>query len=85
MNSVFKACARKMLGRCTNGAERDGGKVLHLVVDDKETSWAPALCGAKPGMKGNGWGQIHRGSDVTCQRCKLKYVEYLNVNMVKLW
>lgn len=59
---------RKMTGRCSNGFERDGGKLIHAVVSDKYSGWSPALCRAVPGPKGNGWSDKCE-SKPTCPRC----------------
>lgn len=56
--------ARKA-GRCTNGFERDGGLFTHLAP---ESLYGRALCGTKPGLRGNGWADAH--TDVlTCGAC----------------
>jgi len=60
-------------GRCSTGAERDGGTVLHAVripfgeVRDIQ-NWEPALCGTMPGQRGNGW-DLEKGRKITCSRC----------------
>jgi len=56
----------RMTGRCANGAERDGGRRVHVVRG--RSDWAPALCGAQPGWKGNGWSE-HKYTEATCPRC----------------
>lgn len=53
---------RRLSGRCSNGAERDGGAVYHAVA-----GWR-AACGAEPGRRSAGWSQ-HAGEAVTCPRC----------------
>lgn len=57
---------RKMTGRCANGAERDKGSRFHAVPEG--TGWQKAVCGAKPGVRGNGWSD-YAGDKVTCPRC----------------
>jgi hypothetical protein len=64
---------RRMTGRCATGAERDGGALYHAVPAANWPSWQPALCGAKPGARGNGWA-LDRGETVTCPCC-LRAVE----------
>lgn len=59
---------KSMSGRCANGAERDAGKLYHAV---EGAGWGKALCGAKPGLRGNGWSE-HLGEKVTCPRCLKK-------------
>lgn len=61
---------RQMTGRCFNGAERDRGRLYHAVALDSRP-WDAALCGAKPGMRGNGWSD-YIGEAVTCPRCLRK-------------
>jgi hypothetical protein len=66
--------AKRLTGRCANGAERGGGHVYHAVPGG---DWATALCGAKPGRLSAGWdgyesreGEPHNlVKHVTCQRC----------------
>lgn len=58
---------RKMLGRCATGAERDKGMLYHAVPEG--TGWQRAVCGAKPGARGNGWSG-YAGDQVTCPRCE---------------
>jgi len=57
---------RRKSGRCANGNERDGGALYHAVPD--HDPWAKALCGTKPGDRGNGWSE-YAGESVTCKRC----------------
>ena len=61
----------RMTGRCSSGAERDGGVRYHAVTAGSHYSWVKALCGAKPGDRGNGWGG-YKGDKVTCPRCLKK-------------
>jgi len=63
-----------MTGRCINGAERDGGKLWHAVNEDDYPSWKTALCGAKPGERGNGWSS-YPGEKITCPRCNKRLGE----------
>lgn len=65
---------RKMTGRCCNGAERDGGFRSHLVdIPENENGFhfQKAVCGAKPGKRGNGWSDYDE-LKVTCPKCLLK-------------
>lgn len=57
-----------MLGRCANGFERDAGRLVHAVKSVGYPGWRPAVCGAKPGRKGNGWSE-HPATAATCPRC----------------
>ena len=64
---------RAKAGRCFNGAERDQGVITHAVPDDGFPSWEKALCGTKPGARGNGWkSPTNKNSEITCERCKKK-------------
>jgi hypothetical protein len=53
-----------LLGRCSNGAQRGGGKVAHLV----EVGKARALCQATYGRMSAGW-TAASGSEKDCQKC----------------
>jgi len=61
---------RRKTGMCRNGAERDGGVLFHAVAEDEHT-FGKALCGTKPGSRGNGWQVVEEGEPyvVTCKRC----------------
>lgn len=61
----------RMTGRCASGAERDGGAIFHAVPEAEHYRWGKAVCGAKPGSRGNGWGE-YSGDAVTCTRCLKK-------------
>jgi hypothetical protein len=61
----------RMTGRCASGAEPDGGAIFHAVPEAERYRWGKALCGAKPGRRGNGWDQ-YPGGAVTCPRCLKK-------------
>lgn len=69
--------AVRMTGRCADGAERDGGHLIHAVeltgeVAERGTrpGWQKALCGKAPGRKGNGWSdRLYRPDQVNCTRC----------------
>lgn len=61
--------ARRKIGRCANGAERDGGHVYHAVL---KSGWT-AVCGAEPGRKSAGWSHEAQPLEmVSCQRCLKK-------------
>ncbi len=51
----------RLTGRCSNGAERDGGRLYHAVKGIR------ALCGKQPGRRSD-WG-VYPGKAVTCPRC----------------
>ena len=62
----------RLSGRCTDGAQRDAGRRIHVVLS--ETGWAPAwgraLCGAKPGRhSGCGFVEVDGAEAPTCPRC----------------
>lgn len=57
---------RYLLGRCANGAERDGGRVRHAVRDHR------ALCEAAPGRRSAGWSPHQADDCVTCRQCLKK-------------
>lgn len=61
-----------MTGRCFNGAQRDQGQLFHAVAENK--GWNAALCGAMPGLRGNGWSD-RVGKVVTCPRCIKRMVK----------
>lgn len=65
--------AARMLGRCSNGNEADGGTLLHAIRQDRMTS--AALCGAAPGRRSVGWGDhpdvVKPVAAVTCARCRV--------------
>jgi hypothetical protein len=63
---------RRLTGRCSNGAERDGGRLYHAVPDAGYPNFARALCGAKPGRLSSGWDDDSEGAEVTCKRCVRK-------------
>lgn len=73
--SDIKYIPARLSGRCSNGAQRDGGKVVHLVEMDKygdAHEWAPALCGAKPGKR-SGSGFYSVKSEANCERCRRRH------------
>lgn len=66
---------RRLVGRCADGAERDGGSLWHAIDQGPGRGWV-ALCGARPGRRSAGW-SAYAGERVTCPRClrKLAAVE----------
>lgn len=44
---------RRKAGRCVSGAQRDQGRVFHMVPD--QHSHTPAFCGTTPGRLSAGW------------------------------
>lgn len=64
----------RMTGRCANGFERDGGRLVHAIKSVSFPGWGAALCGAKPGSKGNGWSE-HKQAAATCPRCLRKLAQ----------
>lgn len=62
----------RMTGRCANGFERDGGRVVHLVEAEQLQSpdFRRALCGARPGRLSAGWrAEPEAPSGLACRRC----------------
>lgn len=61
--------ARYKIGRCANGAERDGGYVRHAILKNGCT----AVCGAQPGRSSAGWSHEAETLDkVSCPKCLKK-------------
>jgi hypothetical protein len=58
-----------MMGRCSNGAERDSGTLVHL--RQGASHWA--LCGKAPGLRSAGWSAPIEGEIPSwcrsCARC----------------
>lgn len=69
----MKLVAAYKSGRAFNGAHRDAGIIVHLVPPLPDTVsrasfWGDkALCGVKPGRRGNGWADAY--SEVNCEKC----------------
>lgn len=65
--------AARMLGRCANGNEADGGRRYHAIRKDR-LSYA-AVCGAAPGRRSAGWADypdaLRAVAAVDCPRCRL--------------
>ena len=64
--------AVRMMGRCANGNEADGGKKFHALRKDGLSY--QAVCGAAPGPHSAGWADypdvIKPVTDVSCPRCR---------------
>jgi hypothetical protein len=64
----------RLTGRCADGAQRDGGRRLHVVLRPHGALSVPcfdtALCGAKPGRLSNGWTESDGAEVPTCPRCR---------------
>lgn len=60
-------------GRCADGAQRDAGRVSHVVLTEsplQTPGWSPALCGTRPGRRlGNGWVEVDGAEAPSCPRC----------------
>lgn len=59
-----------MTGRCRSGSDQTGQRA-HAVpgtLDANAWGWTRAVCGAKPGARGNGWSP-YAARAVTCPRC----------------
>lgn len=73
---------RAKSGRAWNGAARDAGTVTHAVPNAAYPSWTPAICGTKPGARGNGWQEPEpNGVKITCEKCR-KYLAHQPVDGV---
>ena len=65
----------RLTGRCANGAERDGGRRIHVVLVDNPLAgmwWTAALCGAKPGRLSSGFAEVDGPETPTCPRCRAR-------------
>lgn len=70
--------ARRKIGRCFNGAQRDSGSIFHITKTDSYPSWDKALCGVEPGAKGNGWSDAEELELSTCEKCIVKLEKFLS-------
>lgn len=65
----------RLTGRCTDGAERDGGTLWHAIF---AKNWK-ACCGIKHGRRSAGWQYAseftNQNISVTCPRCQRKLVK----------
>lgn len=61
--------AMRLMGRCANGNEADGGTKYHI----KGPSHWKALCGAQPGRRSAGWADYADArkpiEQATCTKC----------------
>jgi hypothetical protein len=73
----YKA-VRSGTARGISGAERDRGKIVHLVTNYKYPSWQKAICGIEP--RGNGWYFPTNSDelDITCEKCYKKSIKGVN-------
>ena len=53
-------------GRCADGAERDGGTLIHVVPSTS----IRALCGVTYGRRSAGWFEVDGPEQPTCPRCR---------------
>lgn len=69
-------------GRAFNDAERDRGTAIHIVPKMPENArgfWGyKALCGTRPGQRGNGWKEANQES--TCENCLKKWGKLITFN-----
>lgn len=59
-------------GRCADGAQRDAGRRIHVVLSEtgEAPAWGRALCGARPGRRsGCGFVEVDGAEAPTCPRC----------------
>lgn len=63
--------AGHLMGRLSNGWERDRGRVIHALPDTcKQYDTGAAACGAVPGRRSGGWDVDHAaGREISCPRC----------------
>lgn len=68
-------------GRAFNGFEKDKGKVVHFVEPLPVGTggfWGnKALCGVKPGNRGNGWHEVN--NIVNCPKCIKKRLKLITI------
>lgn len=81
MSNEKKFTFAKKSGRAFNGAHRDSGTIVHIIegdeLYDQHFGWETALCGTKPGQRGNGW-QYDRKFIPSCQKCIDKQTKLIN-------
>lgn len=63
----------RLSGRCADGAHRDGGRRIHVVMLPEgvtDPAWYRALCGAEAGRRsGCGFVEVTEAEAATCPRC----------------
>ena len=66
-------------GRCFNGAERDGGRIIHVIEGGRPNGdwFGKTLCKTDAGLRGNGWSNTDR--EPTCAKC----IKVLNKLLLK--
>lgn len=68
--------AVRMMGKCANGAEADGGRLYHAKLVGPQGSFK-AICGAAPGRRSAGWSDFLDSmkpvEKTTCPRCRSKF------------
>lgn len=63
----------RLTGRCANGAERDGGRLVHVVLLEQPLAsprWGRALCGKRGGRLSNGFEEVDGAEVPTCPTCR---------------
>lgn len=75
--------ARMMMGRLTDGAQRDHGVRIHATLPHVAASYCrgKALCGAEPGRRSCGWSPPEE-RPVNCPTC-LKRIEQRKVRAAR--
>lgn len=68
-----------LAGRCANGNERGGGRVVHAmeVADDHKYDsgfQGKAICGATYGARSAGFSECDKGTEISCTKCLRKLV-----------
>jgi hypothetical protein len=74
MSDAAAYVAMRLLGRCANGNEADGGRIYHI----KGASHWKALCGAQPGRRSAGWADHPDATkpveQSTCLKCLERFL-----------
>lgn len=65
----MRAYYRMMAGGCRTATDNHG-QLVHAVIsdDDPAEGYVPAMCGATPGRRSNGW-STYKAQEVTCPKC----------------
>ncbi|MEO8737892.1 MAG: hypothetical protein ABI380_15300 [Edaphobacter sp.] len=61
----------RMMGRCSNGAERDSGTFVHLLTPGT----FKAVCGKQPGRRSAGWALVENTVPAWAKMCP-RYEKY---------